>query len=290
MTKVAFLGLGAMGSRMAQNFISAGYEVTVWNRTSERARELVSLGAKAAPTPRAAVERADVVISMLRDDDASSAVWLDPNNGALVAMMPGSIGVECSTLSTVFLATLREKFVEHGRDLVDAPLAGSRPQAEAKQLIFFVGGDLHAVSKVSPILEVTGSAVHHCGNSGAGIAVKLMVNSLFGVQLAAIAELIGFAGKVGVDEKLAVEVISSTPVCSPAVKAAAMAMLGHNFKPAFPIDLVNKDFALIDKSMEAVNADAPMAAAARSVYSEGCSSGFADDNITGIVQLYRSNK
>lgn len=288
MSKVTFLGLGAMGSRMAHNLIVAGHDVTVWNRTIERTRELASLGATVAPTPRAASDGAEVVISMVRDDHASSEVWLDAEYGALSAMQAGSVGIECSTLSTVFMEVLRGRFEELGRDLVDAPLAGSRPQAEAKQLIFFAGGDRAVVEKVSPLLKAMGSSVHYCGRSGSGAALKLMVNSLLGIQVAAMAELLGFATKAGIDEKLAVDVIATTPVASPALKAAASAMVQRDFSPAFPIDLVSKDFDLIEKSANSVSTEVPMATAAGTLYRTACLSGIADDNLPGIVQLYQA--
>ena len=224
---------------------------------------------------------------MVRDDAASRAVWLDADTGALAGMAPGAVGIECSTLTVGQVLAFGDAFTRSGRAFLDAPLAGSRPQAEAGQLIFLVGGPEAALDRVRPLLDVMGGAVHHAGGNGAGAAVKLMVNALFGVQLAAMAELIGFARRTGLDAAKAVEIIGATPVSSPAAKAAAAAMLEGAFAPAFPIDLVAKDFGLVDRSARTADAAMPVSGAAGVVFRRGVECGFGDDNVTGIVKLYR---
>ena len=286
MTKIAFLGTGAMGSRMATKLMDAGHDLTIWNRSLERTQPLAGGGATIAQTPRKAVVEADVVFSMVRDDDASSAVWLDEYDGALAFLKPDAIGVECSTLSLEHIRKLGNEFERAGRALLDAPVAGSRPQVEAGQLIFFVGGAVDALQKTRPLLELLGGAVHHAGESGAGTTIKLMVNALFGTQLAVMAELIGFARKAGVEVEKAIEILGTTPVCSPAAKISAMAMLAGNYAPAFPIDLVVKDFNLITQTASNLSAQTPVSNTAGAVYEKGITKGFGDDNITGIVQIY----
>ena len=286
MTRIAFLGLGAMGARMAARLLEAGHEVHVWNRTPARAEALAAVGATVAATPRAAAEGAGVVFAMVRNDAASQAVWLDEAEGALTAVAPEAVGVDCSTLSLGHVAGLAEAFGRAGRAFLDAPVAGSRPQAEAGQLIFLVGGAAPALARVRPLLEAMGSAVHHAGGNGAGATLKLMVNALFGIQLAAVAELIGFARDSGVDPEAAVGIIGQTPVCSPAAKVAAGAMLAGAFAPAFPIDLVAKDFALLDSSAAGVAAPLPLGTATGAIYKDAVTRGLGADNITGIVQLY----
>lgn len=286
MTKIAFLGLGAMGARMAANLIDDGHAVTVWNRSEGAASALVVRGARRTETPRAAAADAEIVFAMVRDDAASKAVWLDSDTGALGGMAPGSLAVDCSTVSIEHAAGLAKAMATAGHDFVDAPLAGSRPQAEARALIFFAGGSDDAVARARPVLETLGSAVHHAGASGAGAAVKLMVNTLFGAELAVMAELIGFARQAGLDPARAVEIIGATPVCAPGAKMAAGAMLAGNFAPAFPIDLVVKDFGLVDASARGVAADMPIADATGAVYRRAAAEGFAADNITGVARLY----
>lgn len=220
------------------------------------------------------------------DDDASRGVWLDKNDGALQALEEGTAGIECSTLSVPYVRELSGAFEAEGRILVDAPRAGSRPQAEAGQWIFFVGGTNELFERVAPVLQPMAGAVHHAGESGAGATVKLMVNALFGAQLGVIAELIGFARKAGIDPGVAVETIASTLVCSPAAKMSAAATIAGNRAPAFPIDLVAKDFALPGDSAKWYSAAVPLSLRIGDVYATGVRERNEGDNITGIAQLY----
>ncbi|MFM2391916.1 MAG: hypothetical protein RLZZ437_3471 [Pseudomonadota bacterium] len=273
---IAFLGLGAMGSCMVARLVAAGHDVTVWNRTARPAPP----GATVATTPRAAAQGADVVISMLRDDAASDTVWLDPAVGAMACLSAQAIGIEASTISP---AQARRLHAARGNALfLDSPLAGSRPQAEAGQLIFMAGGDAAVLERATPVLLAMGGAVHHAGGPGAGAAVKLLVNSLFAAQLAALAELIGMAQALGVDPARAIEVFGATPVASPAAKGAAAAMLARNFAPAFPIDLVVKDLGLALGSGGAL----PVTQAVAAIFDAAVTEGFGQDNITGIIQRY----
>ncbi|MGF1477786.1 MAG: NAD(P)-dependent oxidoreductase [Geminicoccaceae bacterium] len=286
MTAIAFLGLGAMGSRMAARLIENGFELTVWNRSIDRTQSLAERGAKVASSPREAARGADFVFAMVRDDEASRSVWLDPATGALDAMSNGTVAVECSTLSVSHARALAKTFDERNIAFVDAPVAGSRPQAEAGQLIFLAGGRAETLARIRPALDVMGGAAHHAGDRGAGTVLKLMVNGLFGVQLATMAELIAFARRAGIDDRTAIDIIGSTPVCSPAAKGSAAAMLEGAFAPAFPIDLVAKDFGLIAGSATTLSAELPVSDAAGKVYERGAAKGYGGDNITGIIQLY----
>ncbi|NJM82307.1 MAG: NAD(P)-dependent oxidoreductase [Tabrizicola sp.] len=275
--KIAFLGLGAMGSRMALRLVAAGHEVTVWNRTPRRVD-----GAAAAATAAAAVPGAKVVIAMLRDDAASAAVW----NEAMAGMAPGALGIEMSTVTPAQARALHDAAAARGLDFLDAPVAGSRPQAEAGQLIFMAGGEASVLAQAEPLLRDIGAAVHHAGGPGAGAMVKLMVNSLFGAQVAVIAELLGMAANAGIDPARAVDILAATPVAGPAAKAAAAAMLARGFAPAFPIDLVEKDFALARRTGEENGSPLPVTAAVHAVFAAAKSEGYGADNITGVVQRY----
>jgi 3-hydroxyisobutyrate dehydrogenase len=277
--KIAFLGLGAMGSRMAARLIAADYAVTVWNRSAAAVDALADHGAHAARTPRAAATGADVVISMVRDDAASAAIWLDPATGAMAGLSAQAIGIESSTISP---AHARRLHAASAAAFLDSPLAGSRPQAEAGQLIFMAGGDATVLARAEPVLLAMGGAVHHAGGPGAGAAVKLMVNSLLAAQLAALAELIGMARATGIDPARAVEILGATPVAGPAMKGAAAAMLARAFSPAFPIDLVAKDLGLV----LGTGADLPVMQAVAGVFQAAIAAGLSGDNITGIVRRY----
>jgi 3-hydroxyisobutyrate dehydrogenase len=286
MSTIAVLGLGAMGSRMALSLLDAGHAVTVWNRDPARSEVLGGKGALVASSPRAAASGADFVISMVRDDDASRHVWADPVSGALGGMSASAVAIESSTLTLGWVSELAALASAKGIAFLDAPVAGSRPQAEAKQLIYFVGGSDADVGRAEPILKAMGSAVHHAGPTGAGAAVKLAVNALFGIQVAAMAELIGLLRASGIDLARAIEIMGATPVMSPGAKGAAASMLAGAFTPMFPTDLVEKDFGYAEAAAEQVKAATPMTSAARKVFRSAIQSGHGSDHLTSVVRLY----
>jgi 3-hydroxyisobutyrate dehydrogenase len=287
MAKVSVLGLGAMGSRVALRMVKAGHEVTVWNRTPQACDPVVAAGAVMVHTPREAAAQADVIVCMVRDDEASRTVWLDPETGALGAVLPSTVALESSTLSLHWVHSLTREFEMKGVRFLDAPVVGSRAQAEAGQLISFVGGDASVVAQSRPVLDAMSSVVLQAGPAGAGAALKLALNSFFGIQVAALAEILDLVRKAGFDPARALELFASTPACSPAAKAAAGAMLSSSFSPAFPVELVEKDLTYGLQWTRAEGASTPMIAAAHNVFSQAVSSGLSHENLTAVIKLYR---
>jgi 3-hydroxyisobutyrate dehydrogenase len=286
MAHISFLGLGAMGARMAGHLVDAGHTLTVWNRDATKAQPLVARGAQVAANPRDAVQNAEFVISMVRDDAASRAVWLDAKTGALAAMPAQAVAIESSTLSREWAHTLAGEVAKQSKAFLDAPVIGSRPQAEGKQLIFTVGGDAATLARAEPIFKTMGAAVHHAGPQGAGATVKLLINALFGIQVAALAELLGALRDTELDPKTALDIIGATPVASTAAKGAGAGMLAQAFTPMFPIALVEKDFGYIEALGSARQQAMPMTQAARRVQREGIAAGLGEMNLTALAKLY----
>jgi 3-hydroxyisobutyrate dehydrogenase len=270
---------------MASKLLKAGHRVVVWNRTPGAESGLVAAGARRAPSPKEAATGATFVMAMLRDDEASRHVWLDPESGALAGMERGSVGIESSTLSPRWVRTLGDAAASRGVALLEAPVSGSRLQAEASQLIHFVGGDEATLKRAEPLLRVMGSAVHFVGPLGSGALVKLGTNALLGIQVTALAELIGMLQRSGADVARALEVVAATPVWSPVAKRMADSMLAGDFAPQFPMELVEKDFTY---ALEAAGSSslAPTIAAALGVYREAISRGLGGANLTGVVRLF----
>ncbi|KAB5625419.1 NAD(P)-dependent oxidoreductase [Pseudomonas putida] len=285
MANVAVLGLGAMGSRMATSLLKAGHHVTVWNRTPQAALPLVGVGAVHAQNPHEAAQSADVVLSMVRDDEASKEVWLHPETGALGAMSKNAVAVECSTVSHDWIKALGECTGEAGIPLIDAPVSGSRPQAESGQLVFLVGGDQNAVAAAKDVLLAMGSAVNHVGPLGSGTLVKLATNALLGVQVATLAELMGILASHQVDLSKAFEAIGSTTVSSAAAQRSASLMIASDFTPQFTVELINKDFGYAIKAAGG-SKSAPTIVAAGTVFNTAESRGLGDLNMTGVAKLF----
>lgn len=182
---------------------------------------------------------------------------------------------------------LTAEIERRGAAFLDAPVVGSRPQADAGKLIYLVGGRAKTLTQVRDVLlSAGGSTIHHIGEIGQGMAMKLAVNALFGIQVAALAEVIGMLTNNGVALATAMECLGELPVISPAAKNAGNLMLMHNHAPLFPIELVEKDFRYVVETAQAVDASTPTSTAIRNIYQEAIAHGYGNDNITGVIQLF----
>lgn len=278
------LGLGAMGRRMARRLLDAGHQVTVYNRTPEAADELAAAGARRGEDPRRAVRGADVVVACVRDDEAARAVWLDETTGAASGLGDDTIVIESSTLTP---GCARELGAAMGAArFVEAPVVGSRPQAEAGALVHLVGAEAATLERARPVLATMGGAIHHVGGIGRAATMKLIVNSLFGIQVAALAEALGLAEKSGIALGSALEVLGALPITSPAMAGIGNAIAAAKWAPLFPIDLVAKDFRYAVSAAEAVGATVPTADAVRRVYEAAAEEGLGDENIHAVAKRY----
>ncbi len=285
---VAVLGLGAMGGRMAARLLEQGFSLRAYNRTSSRADGLRERGALVCDSPREAATGADIVLSMVRDDDASEDVWLDPERGALAGMSAGAIGVESSTVSPAWVERLADAFERRGVALVDAPVVGTRPQADAGSLVFLAGGEREAVDGLRAVFDALGSVTHHLGPVGRGCAMKLAVNALFGIQVAALGELLGCLSRGGIEPAAAMEVLGGLAVTSPAAKGAGGLMVREEYSPLFPVELVAKDLGYSSAEALRQGSCAPMAAAAAEVFAAATTQGYGAENLVAVAKLYRA--
>jgi 3-hydroxyisobutyrate dehydrogenase len=286
MSKVAFLGLGAMGSRMARRLVEAGHDVTVWNRSAAPAQAFANAGGKAAATPSAAVAGADFVFSMVTDDNAARDVWLSPDVGALHGLKSGAIAIECSTVTPAWVRELSAALSNAGAQLMDAPVAGSRPQAEAGQLVFMVGSNVSALDAAKPILAALAANVVHVGDVGQGAVLKLAVNTLFAAQLQSVAELLGFLSRNGFGAEEAAELLGKLPIVAPPVAAAARMMAARSTAPLFTIDLIEKDLGYILETAAASRADLPGAQNIRAIFQLAQARGLGQANVSGLAAIF----
>lgn len=284
MTSIAFLGLGAMGSRVAANLIKAGHSLRVYNRTASATDAVAALGAHVAVTPRDAVKDAEYIISMLRDDDAARAVWLDGENAAIVGVKPGALLIESSTVTPGWTKALAAAAHDAHARFIEAPVLGTRPQAEAGQLIYLIGGDTTAYDAAKILLAQAGSAFHYTGPIGTASAMKLAINAQYGVQVAIWAETLCLLEAQGIAAADAVSIINSLPTTSPAMQMAGKLMSTASYTPLFPIDLVAKDFSYARGLATASGLSLGVLGAAQALYTHAKAQGFAADNIVGVKQ------
>ncbi len=276
---IAFLGLGAMGSRMAARLLAADHAVTVYNRTPERATDLALQGATVSDTPRAAAQSADLVIAMVHGDEASRSVWLDTSTGALGVMQPGAIAVECSTLSPDWTRELGGAM--GGQPFLAAPVVGSRPHAESGELAILVGGDANVFARAEHVVSAMGRP-KHVGTPEQAASAKLAVNALFAVQAAAMVEVLALLEGSGIGREKGAEFLSGLPVTSPAAARLAGLMARGEYAPNFPIDLVAKDLGY---AFDAIQGEAPVIGGAREAFAAASAAGFGGDDIAGVAQV-----
>jgi 3-hydroxyisobutyrate dehydrogenase len=203
----------------------------------------VASGAKPATTPREAAEGNEFIVTMVTNDVASRQVWLDAVDGALLGMRPGAIAIDSSTLTPAWVRELASAMSKVGVMLLDAMVSGSTPQAERAELVFLVGGDANSLQRAEPVLKTLGSTIRHAGPVGCGALAKLATNTLMGVQLAALAELIGMLKSQQVDAKQILDAVSATAMWNPHLTRDAESMLTDNFETQFPVRLLEKDLA-----------------------------------------------
>jgi 3-hydroxyisobutyrate dehydrogenase-like beta-hydroxyacid dehydrogenase len=261
---LGFIGLGAMGSRMAQRLLAAGYNLTVHDRTRERARPLEQSGAKFAPTPRRVAAAVDVVFSSLTDDAALEKVMFGPE-GALTVARPGTTFIEMSTVSPRTSIRLHEAASPRGLAVLDAPVSGSTPQAEEGQLVILVGGKEEMYREYLPILNVLGRSSFYMGPAGSGTAAKLCLNTLLGVGIQALAEAIALGLRSGLDHERLLQVLGTTSVLSPSQKSKLEHAKTGEYPATFPLRLMYKDFGLISQRALELSVAMPSTAAAAQV-------------------------
>jgi 3-hydroxyisobutyrate dehydrogenase-like beta-hydroxyacid dehydrogenase len=244
MARLAFVGLGAMGSRLAHRLLDAGHQVIGWNRTPDKARTLVAAGLALAKTPRAAAEGAEAVFTMVTDDAALRAVALGAD-GVVAGLGPGAVLVEMSTVSAAVVRGLEPAVTARGAALLDAPVSGSTITVEQGQASFIVGGEAAAVERVRPWLLGMGTAVTHVGPLGLAKTMKVATNLGLAVQMLAFSEAVLLAEKAGIARERAVEALLRSVIASPMVKYRGPFVLGQMPTDAwFKVPMIQKDLQL----------------------------------------------
>jgi 3-hydroxyisobutyrate dehydrogenase len=285
-TKIALLGLGLMGSGMAGRLLDAGYPLSIWNRTPGKTQALADRGAEVAKSPRDAAKGAEVVISMLADVPVCRDVWTGRGE-ALVDAAPGTILVESSTVTVEWIEELDRAAKDHGCELVDAPVTGSKGQAAAGQLLFLAGGQTSTLDKITPILKAMGRDVVHVGPVGSGARLKLINNFLSGSQAAALAEALSLIERSGLDIDKALGVLTEGAPGSPLVKLLSGRMTQRQYEPQFLLRLMAKDLRYAVSEADHHDLDLDMGRAALRVFEHAITAGQGEEDMAAVVEQFR---
>jgi 3-hydroxyisobutyrate dehydrogenase-like beta-hydroxyacid dehydrogenase len=283
--RVAFLGLGIMGSRQAANLARAGFELTVWNRTAATAQQFAAdhEGVTVADTPAEAAAGADTVFTMVVDGDQVRTVLLG-DGGAAQAATPGTLFVDCSTIGPTATREIGEALDELGHSLVDAPVTGSSPRAEDGTLTFMVGATEEQFARLKPALSAMGELIVHAGPRGHGQMIKLLNNAMAAANAAIVGEALVVGSRAGVDLDALVEVVSSGAGGSTMLTLKAGAMRAHDYSTLFKLEHMLKDVRLCLEEGQRLGVPFPSAAYARELLSAGVGMGHAADDFAAIIE------
>jgi 3-hydroxyisobutyrate dehydrogenase-like beta-hydroxyacid dehydrogenase len=278
-TTVAVVGLGGMGSRMARRLVETGHRVVVWNRTAEKAVELVELGAQQADSPADAARQAEVVLTMLADPEALWAV-VEGADGCAAGAGEGLTVIEMSTVGQAAVARLRSLLPQE-TGLLDAPVLGSFLEVEAGSLRIFVGGPDPLVERWTPLLSELGSPLH-VGPLGAGAAAKLVANStLFGV-VGVLGEAVALGRGLGLTTEAIFDVLAATPVAAQAERRRDAIESGE-YPRRFSLSLAVKDAELVAEAARKSGVDLRLAAAALAWLREADEASWSDRDYAEVL-------
>src|SRR6266849_8096140 len=278
---IGFIGMGHMGSHMAPRLIGAGYHLTVYDRTREKAQAIA--GASVAETPEEAAANSDVVISIVSNDAALEEVMPGPN-GVLAGTHAGSVIIDMSTVSPHTSRHLFQAARAKGVAMIDAAVSGSVPQVEQGSLVIFVGGERETYEQCKPILDVLGKQSIYLGSSGKGTTMKLVVNLLLGLGRQALAEALVLGEKAGLEREQLIDVLKQTAVVSPRQQADLEHARQREYPADFALALMYKDFHLVlDEAFE-VSAPVPMTAVAQQI-AAAAMRGEGEEDASAIIQF-----
>lgn len=243
MATLGFVGLGAMGSRMARRLLDAGHTVVGYNRSPAKAQPLIALGMKLAGSPRQAAEGSEAVFSMVTDTAALDAIAHGPD-GVLAGLRPGGVWVEMSTVSPGATRRLADLVRARGAAMLDAPVSGSVFTLEQGQLSIMAGGDPTVLERVRPYLLAIGPTITHVGPIGLAVTMKIATNLGLAVQMLAFSEAVLLAEKAGIARERAVETLLKSVAASPMLKYRGPFVLGMPEEAWFSVPMIQKDLDL----------------------------------------------
>ena len=285
MAKLGFLGLGIMGMPMARHLLEASHEVALWSHNPEKVKKLLSFsGATACSTPKDVAAASDVVFYCVGDTAMSRDV-LFATDGLAAGAKPGTIIVDCSSISPTaskdFAAQLKKRNIE----FLDAPVTGSKNGAESGNLTFMVGGDRSVFDRVRPLCLVMGPNLYYCGSHGMGLHAKLSQNMIIGNLINAFNESFVLSTKAGIPPELMLDIINNSAAKSGLVAAKAPLVFARNFETHFSVKWLEKDMQLMLESAGELNVPTPLTALSTQLLRTAIAAGYGEQDICASIQV-----
>jgi 3-hydroxyisobutyrate dehydrogenase-like beta-hydroxyacid dehydrogenase len=284
MAHLGYIGLGAMGGRMADRLLSKGHTVTGYNRTKSKAQWLIDRGMQWADTPRAVTSAADVTFIMVTDSAALESIAYGAD-GALEGISSGKVVVEMSTISPATSRALADKIRERGGDMVDSPVSGSILTLEQGKLTMMVGGRRETYDRVHPLLLDIGPRATYVGPNGVAVSMKIALNLSIGVQLLAFSEGILLAEKSGIDRKTAVDVFLNSVLASPLLQYRGPFVVNMPDEAWFSVKMLQKDTSLALEMGKALGVPLPISAVANEMLTAARGVGLGERDCAAVFQV-----
>jgi 3-hydroxyisobutyrate dehydrogenase-like beta-hydroxyacid dehydrogenase len=285
--RVAFCGLGIMGRPMAANLARAGFELSVWTRTSEKAERFADEhGARAADTPAEAATGAEAVITMVPDSPEVEATLCGPD-GAGGALARGALAIDMSTIAPSAAKTIGDGLAEGGIDFLEAPVSGSRPKAEDGTLTIMVGGERAAFERALPLFEAMGERIVHVGPRGHGQLAKLLTNTMGAVNAAALAEAVLTVKRAGVDPEAFLEVAGGSAGASTVLTLKGRPMFQEDFEPLFKLEHMLKDVRHCLEEARALGVELRLGSVAEALYARAEEKGHGEEDFAAVITAVR---
>lgn len=284
MTTIGFVGLGAMGGRIAGRLLASGHPLVGWNRSEAKAAPLIELGLVWRETPREVAETAEVVFSMVTDDAALEAIAAGAD-GLLAGLAPGKIWVDMSTVSPGTSSALSGQARSLGAGMLDAPVSGSVREAETGTLTIMVGGEAPTFAAVERLLGELGQTVRHIGTNGQGLLLKLAVNVSLAAQMLAFSEGVLLAERGGIARELAVDVMAGSSIGSPFLRGRVPLILDLPDGAWFDVELAHKDIRLALSTGHSEQVPLPSAALADEWLTKATSLGYGRRDLASLLTV-----
>lgn len=288
MPHVAFIGLGRMGHGMAARYLDVGFTLAVWNRSRDKADDLIARGARRAESPADAARNADAIVTMVADDAASQLVWTG-KDGITETARSGALAIECSTVSYRHVIDMARVLTTRGLRYIDCPVTGLPEAASAGKLTLLVGADTDNLEAARPFLAPLGETIRHFGAVGAGTVFKLINNLMGAVQIASLAEGLRIAEQAGLDMRLVQQSLASGAVASPQVVRHSARMVARDFAGAsFTAALRHKDASYAIALAESLGLDLTVAGAAVDTYARAAAD-MPDDDEGRLIDIINAS-
>ncbi len=287
MKTIGCIGLGIMGSRMAINLQKEGYELIVYNRTKEKADDLLKNGAIWANSTKEVGEKSDIVITMLSTPEVVKKTALE-ENGLLTGMKKNSLWINCSTVNPSFAKEMEILAKKHHVRYLDAPVAGTKAPAENGELVFLAGGNKHDIEEATPLFEIMGKKTVHLGEVSKGAAMKILINQLLGQSMVAFAEALVMGEAMGLEKEILFNVLLNTPVVAPVMSAIRPKLENGNYEPNFPLQWIQKDLHLSSISAYESGVATPNLNATKEVFAQAKQYGFGEQDFTAVYEFLKS--